>query len=311
MAVMWACSSSDEAAAPTTTPADAGTSSSSSSGDPSDGGTALGRDSGAPSADPCARSPALPAERPSAATTGVPAGVALTPSGDIAADTAGMVISAKDVTGQIVVSADNVTIENSKVHTKGGENDIAIKIGDGVKGTKVLHSEIYTETGGYVGLLGGDAFVCASYFHGWENGMTLGGGMMVQANFIDRLASGQAGAHYDGIEVYSGGAPSRLWGNHIRMTDPADQWLDETGAINLTAYQGNIDDVEMNGNMLGGGSYTLYVDEQNASKATNVKITNNTFYKGTPAYGPVLIRREASVTVFSGNTLEDGTPVDR
>jgi hypothetical protein len=95
------------------------------------------------------------------------------------------------------------------------------------------------------------------------------------------------------------------------MTDPADQWLDETGAINLTAYQGNIDDVEMNGNMLGGGSYTLYVDEQNASKATNVKITNNTFYKGTPAYGPVLIRREASVTVFSGNTLEDGTPVDR
>jgi hypothetical protein len=312
MAVMWACSSSDEGAAPmtpaTSTPPDAGTATTSSSS--SSGGDAS-PDAGSPSADPCASSPALPSERPSAANTGVPPGVALAPSGDIEAETAGMVISGKDVTGQILVRADNVTIENSKVHTKGGENDIAVKIEDGVKGTKVLHSEIYTETGGYVGLLGGDAFVCASYFHGWENGMTLGGGMMVQANFIEKLASGQAGAHYDGIEVYSGGAPSKLWGNHIRMTDPADHWLDETGAINLTAYQGDIDDVEMNGNLLGGGSYTLYVDEQNASKATNVKITNNTFYKGTPAYGPVLIRREASVTVFSGNTLEDGTAVDR
>jgi hypothetical protein len=191
----------------------------------------------------------------------------------------------------------------------GGESDIAIKVKDGIKGTKILHSEIYTDTGGYVGILAGDTFVCGSYLHGWENALTVGGGMMIQANFIEKLASGQAGAHYDGVEVYGGGAPSRLWGNHIRMTDPADKWLDETGAINLTAYQGDIDDVEMNGNFLGGGSYTLYVDEQNTSKATNVKITNNRFYKGTPAVGTHLIRRAASVTVFSGNTLEDGTAI--
>lgn len=312
---MWACGASDDATTPVTSGADAGTSTGSSSGGSpaGDAGSSssgsAGTDAGPPSADPCATSPAVPAERPSVANTGVPAGTALTPSGDIKADTKGMTISAKDVTGQILVSADDVTIVNSKVHTKGGENDIAIKVADGVKGTKVLHSEIYTESGGYVGFLGGDSFVCASYFHGWENGMTLGGGMVVQACFIEKLASGQAGAHYDGIEVYSGGAPSKLIGNHIRMTDPTDKWLDETGAINLTAYQGDIDDVEMTGNMLGGGSYTLYVDEQNGSKATNVKLTNNTFYKGTPAYGPFLVRRAASVTTFSGNKFEDGTVI--
>lgn len=317
---MWACSSSDEAVSPST--ADGGSptgASSSSGGNPgvdgggssSSGSSDAGTDSGPAGPDPCATQPAVPASRPSLTNTGVPAGITLTASGDIKADTKGMTISAKDVTGQILVSADNVTIVNSKVHTKGGENDIAIKVTDGVKGTKVLHSEVYTETGGYVGFLGGDSFVCASYFHGWENGMTLGGGMVVQANFIEKLASGQAGAHYDGIEVYGGGAPSKLFGNHIRMTDPKDKWLDETGAINLTAYQGDIDDVEMNGNILGGGSYTLYVDEQNTSKATNVKLVNNTFYKGTPAYGPILIRRAASVTAFSGNEFDDGTVIDQ
>lgn len=319
-AAMWACGADDGASpgAP-----DGGASSGSSSGatnassgnlPATDGGSAAeaGLDGDAPpGADPCATLLALPAALPSAANTGVPAGITLTASGDIEADTPGMVIEAKDVTGQILVNANDVTIKNSKVHSKGGENDIAIKIKDGVKGTKVLHSEVYTETGGYVGFLGGDAFVCASYFHGWENALTVGGGMVIQASFIEKLASGQTGPHFDGIEIYGGGGPTKVVGNHIRMTDAKGEWLGETGAINLTAYQGDIDDVEMNGNTLGGGSYTLYVDEQNDSKATNVKITSNTFYKGTAAYGTHLIRREASVTVFTGNRTDDGKAVEK
>lgn len=321
---MWACSSDDGSpASPGAVdagPTGSSSSSSSSSGASSSGASSSGTvdvDSGggtdgdAPGADPCATSPALPAALPSATNTGVPAGVTLTASGTIKADTAGMVIEAKDVTGQILVNADDVTIKNSKVHSKGGENDIAIKVKDGVKGTKVLRSEVYTETGGYIGFAGGDAFVCASYFHGWENAMTVGGGMIIQANFIEKLTSGQAGAHYDGIEIYGGGAPSKLWGNHIRLTDGEGKFRGETGAINLTAYQGDIDDVEMNGNTLGGGSYTLYVDEQNSSKATNIKITNTTFYKDSAAYGTHLIRRAASVTVFTGNKLDDGRAVEK
>jgi len=235
----------------------------------------------------------------------------LTASGDLTVKTAGAVIDGKDVTGQIRVEADNVTIQNSRVHTEGGPNDIGIVVADGVKGTRVLHSEVHTEAGGYVGIEASNTFVCATYIYGYENGMTVGGGMVIQANFIERLQSGQAGAHYDGIEIYGGGAPTKVWGSHIRMTDPQDKWLGETGAINLTAYQGDIDDVEMNGNVLGGGSYTLYVDEQNTSKATNVRITNTVFFKDAAAYGTHLIRRDASVTQFTGNALDDGTPGDK
>lgn len=265
----------------------------------------------APSVDVCASSPALPPAVPGKTTTGVPLGTALTTAGGLVVNIAGAIIEGQDVTGQIRVAANDVTIRNCSVHTSGGPNDIGIVVADGVKGTKILHSEIHTDKGGYIGVEASNTFVCATYIHGYENGMTVGGGMVIQANFIERLQSGQPGAHYDGIEIYGGGAPTKVWGNHIRMTDPTDKWLDETGAINLTAYNGDIDDVEMNGNSLGGGSYTLYVDEQNTSKATNVRITNQIFFKGTAAYGTHLIRRDGSVTQFSGNVLDDGTAVEK
>ena len=255
----------------------------------------------------CATFPSLPSTRPTAQNTGVPAGTTLTPSGGMTITKDATVIDARDITGMIHVNANNVTIMNSKVHISGGPSDIAIRVKAGVNGTKILRSEIYSDSGAYVGIIADNTTVCGSYLHGWENAMTVGGGSMIQANYIDRLAGGQAGPHFDGIEVYGGGAPSRLWGNHIRLTDPQGEWLSDTGAINLTAWSGDIDDVEMNGNWLGGGSYTLYVDEQNGDQATNVKITNNRFYRGSASAGTHLIRDSSSVTVWRENAFEDNS----
>jgi hypothetical protein len=310
LAVIAACSSDD---APAASP-DAGSPipiDPAAPGGSDDGGASSNADGGVTDGaasdrvDFCATYPALPSTKPTAANTGVPPGTTLTPSGSmtITKDTA--VIDARDITGSIAVNANNVTIMNSKIHFSGGPNDIAIKVKEGVKGTKILRSEIWSDNGAYVGVLADNTTVCGSYLHGWENAMTVGGGSMIQANYIDRLAGGQQGPHFDGIEVYGGGAPSRLWGNNIRMTNPGGEWLGDTGAINLTAWAGNIDDVEMNGNWLGGGSYTLYVDEQNGDQATNVKITNNRFYRDTAAYGTHLVRDQSSVTVWSGNVFDD------
>ncbi len=258
----------------------------------------------------CSTFPALPASKPTATNTGVPAGTVLTNSGAITVTTAGTVIDGQNVTGGINVNANNVTIKNSKINVTGY---YGIQVADNVTGTKVINSEIYTTGGGYIGIAAGNTTVCGSYIHGFENGMTVGGGMMIQANYIDKLVSNQSGPHYDGIEIYGGGSPTQLWGNNIMMTDGSGGWLGETGAINLTAYQGNIDNVEMNGNWLGGGSYTLYVDEQNGSNATNVKITNNIWYGSPPnghaQYGPALIRDQTSVTTWSGNAWENGTAI--
>jgi hypothetical protein len=250
----------------------------------------------------CDTSPALPSVKPTASNTGVPVGTTLSPSGSITITVAGTVIDAKDITGSIAVNANNVTIKNSKIKVSGY---YGVTIGNGVTGTKIINNEIYTTSGGYVGLFVRNAFVCGNYIHGFENPMTVDGGMMIQANYIDKLQGNQAEPHYDGIEIYGGGAATKVWGNNIYMTDTSGDWLGDTGAINLTAWAGNISDVEIHGNWLGGGTYTLYVDEQGGYNATNVRITNNRWYRNSYVYGTHLIRDNSSVTTWTSNVFDD------
>ena len=56
---------------------------------------------------------------PSAASTGVPPGVALRPSGPIIASTPGQVIDGLDISGAVVVKAPGVIIRNSRIHGDG------------------------------------------------------------------------------------------------------------------------------------------------------------------------------------------------
>ncbi len=253
----------------------------------------------------CLSFPSMPATRPMATNTGVPPGTVLSASGELTISVPGTVVDAKDVSGSIMVNANNVTIRNTKVHPATSAAAKGIVVKDGVTGTNILYSEIYTNNGGYVGIQASDATVCGNYLHGWENAMSVSGGMTIQANYIDRLKGSQASPHFDGIEIYFGGAPSKLWGNHIRMTDPSDKWLDDTGAINITPYVSSLSDVELVGNWMGGGSYTLYVDEQNGAQANMIKITNNRWVRNSAQFGTHLIRRDASVTVWSGNVFDD------
>lgn len=261
-----------------------------------------------PSADVCATSPALPTAKPTAANTGIPAGTTLTASGDINATTAGQVISAKNITGGITVSANNVTIQNSRI-TQGGY--WAIRVMDGVTGTRILHNEITSPSGAYTGILATDAFICSNYITGFENTITAGANTTIQANFIEKLLSDSPSAHYDGIEVYSGNN-TKIWGNNIMLTDASGAWRGETGAINITATWSNMNAIDVNGNWVGGGSYTVYVDEQGFN-VTNATFTNNTWYGTSPAghatYGPALIRDNSSVTSWSGNTWENGAVI--
>ncbi len=90
---------------------------------------------------------------PDPTNTGVPVGTTLTASGSITASTAGQVISGKDVTGQIFVNANNVTIENTRVTqttTCGTTNtcgNFAIRVNSGISGTVIRNVETRTESG--------------------------------------------------------------------------------------------------------------------------------------------------------------------
>lgn len=87
-----------------------------------------------------------------------------------------------DITGGVVVAADDVTIQNSRITVT---DWYGITYEEGVTGTKILHNEIRTDDGGYVAIAAQDAVVCGNHIHGFENAITMGGGTVVQANFIE------------------------------------------------------------------------------------------------------------------------------
>ena len=66
--------------------------------------------------------PADPSSWPDASNTGVPAGTTLTPSGSITVAVAGAVVSGLDVSGCLVIEADNVTIKDTGTATAGTLN---------------------------------------------------------------------------------------------------------------------------------------------------------------------------------------------
>lgn len=258
------------------------------------GGSAVqfGQVTSAPTGGFCDSFPALPSSKPDATNTGVPAGTTLTNyTGPTTVTTAGTVIDGKIITAQLNVNANNVTVKNSKL---GPGGYWAVKVGDGVTGTKILNSDIYAPNGAYTGIGISDGVVCGNHIRGYENSITIGGNMTIQANYIHAMkGDGSTTPHYDGIEVYSG-SNSKIWGNNIMVNDPNNNWLGDTGAINITAEWSSINNVDVNGNWLGGGSYTLYVRKSSGGGGftySNIKVTNNRWYgsapKGFAAFGPM------------------------
>jgi hypothetical protein len=61
-------------------------------------------------------------EWPDATNTGVPPGTSLTPSGGFTITTNGQIVEELEVSGTVVVQADNVTIRNSKFTVAGTES---------------------------------------------------------------------------------------------------------------------------------------------------------------------------------------------
>jgi hypothetical protein len=257
------------------------------------------------SSDPCAAFPRLPAVRPSDANTGVPSGTTLTASGTITVTTPGTVIDAKNVTGSIFVNANDVTIENTKVTMDGGY--FGIRVADGVTGTKILHSEITTPNGGYTGILIANGTVCACNISRWENGATIGAGTIMQANYIHAL-EGDATGHFDAIEHYSGDHV-RVYGNVLLVNDSSGNWRSNTGALNITTEWSGIDDVDVRGNVFGGGSYTLYVRVGSSGRPyTNVNIQDNRWIRDSARWGTASI--EPYPVTWSGNVWDDdGQPL--
>ena len=214
---------------------------------------------------------------PDATNTGVPTDTVLTPSGGFTVTTAGAVIDAKDISGTVNIAAPNVTIRRSRF--TGGNEWYAIYIQSG--NVRVEDSEF---RGGY--------HTAAIAFDNWvgvrlnvhdlpDDGFKLGNNATLQDSYLHDFTP-ESGAHADGIQMQDGVTNSTIVHNNINIAGNA--------AIFLCPSLGPTTNgpVLVDGNLLGGGNYTLYnVDGDHGHyHVHNITIRNNRWLRNA-RYGPV------------------------
>jgi hypothetical protein len=234
---------------------------------------------------------------PDATTTGVPAGVTLTPSGSLVISTPGAVIEGLDIKGSVVIDAPNVTLKNCKV-TDGGANVVLVK--PGITGAVIKNCEIDNLSAGGQGIAGQGTFLGNNIQNAADGIDVRGDNTVIQDNYIHSMR-GTADSHLDGIQA--DGGFSNLIINHNTVINEQNQ----TSAVMLDNYWGPIDKVAITNNLLVGGGYTVYINEVAKGQAhggpvTNVTFTNNQLRAG--AWGALNVRSELGhVPIVSGNVI--------
>lgn len=210
---------------------------------------------------------------PNASNTGVPSGVALTPSGPLTVTTNGAVIDALDVTGCIDVRASNVTIKNTRVRYAGGCSGEVVHVSSGTNLT-VADSELdgqrRSDCGESIGY--SNYTVIRTNMHHCTDGPRIGGNatIVIRDSYIHDL-SDLPGDHGDGIQCYQGTGPVTIQHNTIQ------------GAMNAAFMTADYcsGTLAFDNNLLFGGGFTFRLYDNTAT------VTNNVWVRNAWEYGPV------------------------
>lgn len=219
----------------------------------------------------------------------------LEPSGSLTITEAGALVENIDVTGSVKIRADNVTLRNFRID--GGGTFYGIRANEGHTGIVIEHGEIRNISS--AGILGNGFVANRLNIHesGGDGLKVQGGGgpTLVMRSWIHHLGTNE-GAHADGNQSRSG-HDIRFIGNYCDMpiTDPPP--YKSNACMFLQAADGPLDNVEISGNWLNGGNYTIYCS------GTNLRILNNRFGRDY-RYG---IRSQCSNgnTQWTGNVWDD------
>ncbi|HMO11714.1 MAG TPA: hypothetical protein PKB06_09485, partial [Actinotalea sp.] len=272
---------------------------------------------GWPAATPSPPPPPAPAPAPSgfpnASTTGVPAGVTLTAyTGPSRITQAGTVIDGKLITTPLVItaSANNVTIKNSKIQASGF---FLVLNDEGATNLQIIDTEIdgRGNTANDSAVAGRNYTLTRVNIHSTVDGIKLGSNVTVQDSYIHDLVIGN-GSHNDGMQ--SLGSNDVVIKNNTIIVGNGS-----TSAIILsTGSAQSMKRITIEGNLLGGGAYTVYggyfrgVD--NPAVVSEVTIRNNRIttqvHPNGGAYGPFTSVDSPAVTM-SGNVWHDGPNAGR
>ena len=228
---------------------------------------------------------------PDATNTGVPLGAALTPSGSITISTAGAVVSGLDITGEVVITAPNVTLRNCKVRATTFVGIYVTGSGALIENCEVM--SVYAN-GSTKGIWFDDTATGSTVrkcnIHDVEDGVYVSTrNIAVTDNYIHDLNSTGFDPHYDGIQLH-GGVTSDVTIHHNSVVVA----LDSNSAITM----GTVQNVLIDGNRLSGGGYTIHVDGRfGEGTVSRVFITNNRFGSHTVDH----MTFERATPVISGN----------
>ena len=242
------------------------------------------------------RSPAPPGDSPppsggwpGESNTGVPPGIALTPSRGMTINTAGAVIDARDFSGPVVVNAPNVTIQNSYIH---GGAAFAVQVVSGSVTVKDTTIDGADNCGSGVAFANFTALRLD--ISRCENGATIGDGSTVQDSWIHDLSHGGT-KHTDGIQSDGPASNVTIRHNTIRSKDTS-------AIIMYTKTDAANHDWTIDGNLLENpDNIDLYCPR---SPTTRIVVTNNKFVRPTAQFGhytDACSVAQGHVTTWAGN----------
>ena len=235
---------------------------------------------------PCVGQPQacpLPAY-PDASCTGVPAGTTLTPSGGLTISTAGTVIDGRDISGQVVVNAPNVTIRNTRIRTNAmfaiDNNSTGLVVED----TEIINVRVSGQNNCHVGIGSSNFTIRRSEITGCENAADIGGDNVTFAdNYVHDLDTT---------------GPSYVWGNGPH-TDGLQM---SPGADNIVVTHNSIDPV---GSVTGGGGTSAIIMGVNGSQS-NVTIEDNYLDGRDSSYALYLPRQQSQGIHVDRNRMQRG-----
>lgn len=212
---------------------------------------------------------------PDATTTGVPRGTVLTPSGSITADQPGMVIENLEITGEINVSAPNVTIRRVRVigGRPVGNADWAIVVRKTAENLVIEDSEIGTQAGTEQDMACilniGDArpTMRRLNIHGCSAGVSTGGGLL-EDSYVHDMSAVPGLSHVVGV-ASNGGGGLTLSHNTILNT------FDQTAAIAFYQDFAEQADNLVTDNLVGGGGYCFYGGSGTKGGTRSIRFVGN------------------------------------
>lgn len=226
---------------------------------------------------------------PDTSSVGVPAGVALVPSGSLRITEDGTTIDGLDVTGSITVAANDVTIRNTRINANG--TWYAIRLASGVTGTSIESSELFGARSAAVNY--GSYRAERLHVHSSRDGLLVGSHASVTDSYIHSL--GHRGA---GIKA-NGGQGSEIVGNQIVAA--------EGTALQLRSRRtSGLDDWLIRGNTFSGGRYTIEFHDR-GGPVSNVIFEDNVF--AAESWTRSAVWANAAAAGWSANVFDDGSPV--